>query len=270
MRGDTSCSPMLLPRSTNNDADMIPAPNILPTTGHCPGTASGNRTAGSYMSLGAHQEGIAAITLTNLPPELLSIIMHKLDASTDILMLSLTCQQLWVIFQTSVNVYEHLYHILQHNKVMLAQHQQSHGQLIRQTAIPSHGTPEWEKLKNQPIEIKADKAIYQAELLKKIYIRAWELLLQPGMHQNHELISRLTDMLLELSPYIANSKQYTNSLPLQLKRSAEYMKLEATFSKDQREQLLGEDMWTRLATELYSMPPPLNRPHLRSQRTSAS
>lgn len=203
-------------------------------------------TAGITAGSGVSQHSVGAIQLTHLPPELLCIIMQQLDTSTDILMLSQTCRQLQEIFEASFDAPARLYHSLQHNKVMLALHQQNHGRLVQQTATPTYGTAEWEKLKGQPIEATSDKATYQADLLKKTYITAWDLLLQPGMYHKHDLTSRLTNMLFELSPYIVNVKQYISSLPPQLKHAVEYTMLKATLDKNQREQLLGEDMWTQL------------------------
>lgn len=211
--------------STTNTSSRPVAPRV-------PQQALISTTAGSAVSMpSVLQEEADPIVLTNLPPELLVIMMQQLDTATDILNLSLVSHQMQDIFQAAFPAHVRLCHILQHNMQLL------HQQGMNKTAMPLPYTDAWRELKTYSLDLISDQAAYPKDLLKKIYITTWDLLLQLDMEKDVAVISSLKAILADISPYVTNLQRYVDNHH----KFNDLTKFRATLDWSERGILLGEN-----------------------------
>jgi hypothetical protein len=166
---------------------------------------AGNGNIASNVDLPTQESLIAA-----LPFELIVKIIRQISDPTSSLNLSTTCQLFRLIYQENIPLPKRQEYIFMHNLNTPALREKFYTELIKSnsdtTTVPMPETDEWKALKNQPLTAEFMGRV------KKIYIEAWDLLLQPHILHHRAQASELMKLLLNLLPHIRNAEEYVNSL----------------------------------------------------------
>lgn len=150
------------------------------------------------------------IELMDLPPELLTLIMQKAGLSEDAVKLGMTATQLWDIYQRIFTKEEKQYHTIAYNINKYALDQISDSRPAKNITLPFRETDI--SLKSELQRQRNESVDPRAELIKKAYVKTWDLLLQPETRENPPLASQLMKKLLGLVPHIANPAQFIRNL----------------------------------------------------------
>ena len=151
-------------------------------------------------------------TFSIFPLEILTYITQHVEDPTSLFRLSVTCNTFKTIVEESCKqeytqfinsntpvLHKNFYARLKINKKLSA-------------TLPAPYTDEWRTLKAHPLDIKLQGEAHQIALIKQVYIRAWDLLLQPEGLNNQSLASNLMRLLLDLLPHIIYPENYTEKL----------------------------------------------------------
>jgi ankyrin repeat protein len=147
--------------------------------------------------------------ITALPAELIIALLQQVEDPTSTLNLTTTCQAFHLIYQENLPLYKRQEHVFLHNLNTPSLCEKFYALLAKSNIVPVEvpliGTEEWKALKDQPLTDDL------ATRVKKIYIDAWALLLQPQSTSRLQA-AELLRLLLNLSPYIHNAPDYADSL----------------------------------------------------------
>jgi ankyrin repeat protein len=147
--------------------------------------------------------------ITALPAELIIAILEQVEEPTSTLNLTTSCQTFHLIYQENLPLYKRQEYVFLHNLNTPSLCEKFYALLAKSNIVPVEvpliGTEEWKALKDQPLTDDL------ANRVKKIYIDAWTLLLQPQSTSRPQA-AELLRLLLNLSPYIYNAQDYADSL----------------------------------------------------------
>jgi ankyrin repeat protein len=153
------------------------------------------------------------IGLLGLPAEVLAYLMAALTDPISVLNLSATCQRSQEIYHSNYQ-YPCKIQLRQYHALMHSLDTPSVGQILESklvTTIPEPDTAEWKTLRDRPLSIELTGQNRHAALIKKLYIKTWDLLLQPQVFNNQQ-IAELMRLLLDLLPHISNAQEYARKL----------------------------------------------------------
>jgi ankyrin repeat protein len=161
-------------------------------------------SASVYIPLPPQQSN--HITLNLLPAEVLLNILTHLKSSADLVRVGATCRDFAGLVQES---YKGQYlQFIQALPDLSREILEASNLLKRSIAIPAPHTDEWEKLRYGSF----NTSLTQQEEIVKVYITAWDLLLQPSVSENKERAAKLMRIILDSLPYISNAKNYAATL----------------------------------------------------------
>jgi ankyrin repeat protein len=155
--------------------------------------------------------------LLALPPEIVVYLLKYLGDSAMPLVLSMTCHQLKNIYQDPTvyqpqerELHRFLYTITD-PALYAAFNTKLPNEKLNITA-PDRDTAEWNQLRNHSLATRLTRKDYQTAFIQKIYITAWEILLQSAYGGNKPRIMKLMQIIGKLSQYISNTEDYAKQL----------------------------------------------------------
>jgi ankyrin repeat protein len=164
------------------------------------------------------QDVLSEITFLDLPDEILGYLIKKIKDPIRIIHFSSTCRQAYRGYQWQYKMQERQTHTLAYNLATPALCKKLYLKLISITDIkidiptPYTEKEERKKLRDILIDAELTAEARQIVLLQKIYVIAWDLLLQPEVLENQSQASELIKILLDLLPHINNAQDYATHL----------------------------------------------------------
>jgi ankyrin repeat protein len=174
--------------------------------------AAGEGNTSNFIPLGQSN-----ITLLALPPEIIVYFLKYLGDSAMPLVLSMTCHQLRNIYQdtTVYQPQERELHRFLYTITDPALYTAFNDRLPTESLrikVPDRDTAAWQQLRNYPLATGLRGEAYQAAFIQKIYIVAWEMLLQRAVSDNKPRILKLMQIIGKLSQHINNTEDYATQL----------------------------------------------------------
>jgi ankyrin repeat protein len=146
------------------------------------------------------------IPLSLLPAEVFLNILTHLKSSADLVRVRAACRDFFGLVQES---YKDQYFQFIKTLPNLSQDTLEASNVLESSiAIPTPHTDEWEKLRY----CNFNEGLTAQEEITKVYMTAWDLLLQPSVHENKERAAKLMRIILDGLPYVSNAKDYAAAL----------------------------------------------------------